>query len=232
MDPHNSATSDVVLVARMAQGDLGAELWGSIDRPPWRSEEHTSELQSLRHLVCRLLLEQTNRTVLASDRRTSQRSLPPLPRPPSTTLFPYTTLFRSPEPQIARLPRTTKEAGRWTPTTPRRLMLSLWRAWRRATSAQSCGGPSTGLLGDRKSTRLNSSHLGISYAVFCLNKQTELYSRPIAAPRSVAYHRSPAPPALPSFPTRRSSDLLSPRSPVFQGQPRRPVDGPPQLRDV
>src|SRR5262245_16671398 len=38
-----------------------------------RSEEHTSELQSLRHLVCRLLL----------------------PRPPRSTLFPYTTLFRS-----------------------------------------------------------------------------------------------------------------------------------------
>src|SRR5262245_8799929 len=41
-----------------------------------RSEEHTSELQSLRHLVCRLLLETTR----------------PSPR---TTLFPYTTLFRS-----------------------------------------------------------------------------------------------------------------------------------------
>src|ERR1035438_5682684 len=40
-----------------------------------RSEEHTSELQSLRHLVCRLLL----------------------PAPPRSTLFPYTTLFRSTE---------------------------------------------------------------------------------------------------------------------------------------
>src|ERR1035438_7760703 len=42
-----------------------------------RSEEHTSELQSLRHLVCRLLLEKIR-------------------RPPRSTLFPYTTLFRSP----------------------------------------------------------------------------------------------------------------------------------------
>src|ERR1039458_9138086 len=42
----------------------------------FRSEEHTSELQSLRHLVCRLLLRP----------------------PPSSTLFPYTTLFRSPQP--------------------------------------------------------------------------------------------------------------------------------------
>src|ERR1035441_1969848 len=43
------------------------------DRGTPRSEEHTSELQSLRHLVCRLLLR----------------------RPPRSTLFPYTTLFRS-----------------------------------------------------------------------------------------------------------------------------------------
>src|ERR1039458_5320392 len=42
-----------------------------------RSEEHTSELQSLRHLVCRLLLEKMIR------------------RKPRSTLFPYTTLFRS-----------------------------------------------------------------------------------------------------------------------------------------
>src|ERR1039458_8650395 len=41
-----------------------------------RSEEHTSELQSLRHLVCRLLLAMIR-------------------RPPRSTLFPYTTLFRS-----------------------------------------------------------------------------------------------------------------------------------------
>src|ERR1035441_9737671 len=41
-----------------------------------RSEEHTSELQSLRHLVCRLLLEKIG-------------------EPPRSTLFPYTTLFRS-----------------------------------------------------------------------------------------------------------------------------------------
>src|SRR5215472_18857586 len=60
-------------------------------------------------------------------------------RPPRSTLFPYTTLFRSPA------PRCTGSSRRC----PRR---------RR--------GP-----GDRKSTRLNSSHLGISYAVFCLKKK-------------------------------------------------------------
>src|SRR5215831_20738059 len=60
-------------------------------------------------------------------------------RPPRSTLFPYTTLFRSPRP-----PGPAHAGGE------HRL------------------GP---LAGDRKSTRLNSSHLGISYAVFCLKKK-------------------------------------------------------------
>src|ERR1035441_7135928 len=51
-----------------------AEKLVDVLRASSRSEEHTSELQSLRHLVCRLLL---------------------VGRPPSSTLFPYTTLFRS-----------------------------------------------------------------------------------------------------------------------------------------
>src|ERR1039458_9831339 len=75
-----------------------------------RSEEHTSELQSLRHLVCRLLLEKN--WVSAPPRRSpawsmlcsSGRGLIPsrtvfflmIRRPPRSTLFPYTTLFRSP----------------------------------------------------------------------------------------------------------------------------------------
>src|SRR5690625_641652 len=61
--------------------------------PACRSEEHTSELQSRGHLVCRLLLEKKNT-------KTSTPSLPSslsrlLPPPPRSTLFPYTTLFRS-----------------------------------------------------------------------------------------------------------------------------------------
>src|SRR6266566_351548 len=63
-------------------------------------------------------------------------------RPPRSTLFPYTTLFRS--------------------TQPRRPARSITRAYGRA--AASC-------RLDRKSTRLNSSHLVISYAVFCLKKK-------------------------------------------------------------
>src|SRR2546426_4013277 len=63
-------------------------------------------------------------------------------RPPRSTLFPYTTLFRSPR----RCPGVQPpEAGARLPAAHRR--------------------------GDRKSTRLNSSHLVISYAVFCLKKK-------------------------------------------------------------
>src|SRR5689334_24120664 len=67
-------------------------------------------------------------------------------RPPRSTLFPYTTLFRS------RL-----GAG------PERQAGSLGGA--RAAGPRGEGGP------DRKSTRLNSSHSSISYAVFCLKKK-------------------------------------------------------------
>src|SRR5438477_1224850 len=72
-------------------------------------------------------------------------------RPPRSTLFPYTTLFRSGGPL----------AGPVRPAVDRA----------RATR----GGPALALGGellDRKSTRLNSSHMSISYAVFCLKKKT------------------------------------------------------------
>src|SRR5438034_2984588 len=67
-------------------------------------------------------------------------------RPPRSTLFPYTTLFRS------RAPR--RPHARRRP-----------RARRPACPSRACG--------DRKSTRLNSSHTVISYAVFCLKKKKE-----------------------------------------------------------
>src|SRR5947199_7152009 len=81
-------------------------------------------------------------------------------RPPSSTLFPYTTLFRSlvdinlPGMSgiecVARLKRDMPEM--------RVLMLTTYE-------------DSHLIFKDRKSTRLNSSHLGISYAVFCLKKK-------------------------------------------------------------
>src|SRR5256885_5755721 len=76
-------------------------------------------------------------------------------RPPRSTLFPYTTLFRSP--QARRVSKNT--SGRDSPSAR-----SVSCQTRSATSA---------LTSDRKSTRLNSSHLVISYAVFCLKKKNE-----------------------------------------------------------
>src|SRR5262245_36981434 len=136
-----------------------------------RSEEHTSELQSLRHLVCRLLPH------------------------PCTPPFPYTTLFRS-QRCVVRANRAYEGAG---------LQLTGGRIEdcriERNDAAEGSGGGAVSIVGrgvvllrcaivnntkgtaDRKSTRLNSSHLGISYAVFCPTR------------------------VLPPFPTRRSSDL-------------------------
>src|SRR5437762_1319804 len=146
----------------------------SIGRNAPRSEEHTSELQSPMYLVCRLLLR----------------------RPPASTLFPYTTLFRSHwgvSGKGHRYPArccsdSSHESDRGAacsdgshrpPAAP--------RACRRpaACAVIEPAGASAGTLQDRKSTRLNSSHRCISYAVFCF-----------------AAH-----PHLHSFPTRRSSDL-------------------------
>src|SRR2546430_9666620 len=85
-------------------------------------------------------------------------------RPPRSTLFPYTTLFRSrrdAEGRLSRIPEeTAREGSRRRPARrPRRR--------------------------DRKSTRLNSSHSQISYAVFCLKKKKQ----PLSASPSVHEHR-------------------------------------------
>src|SRR5262245_62236599 len=74
-------------------------------------------------------------------------------RPPRSTLFPYTTLFRS---EVAEVTEVIGDA----------LQLEEDPA-QRERAARRLGG------GDRKSTRLNSSHLGISYAVFCLKKKNK-----------------------------------------------------------
>src|SRR3712207_9058666 len=81
-------------------------------------------------------------------------------RPPRSTLFPYTTLFRSQSlgvgPFGIRLP----------------VMMGVTFAAVSPMVAMA-GDPNLGLLGDRKSTRLNSSHANISYAVFCLKKKNK-----------------------------------------------------------
>src|SRR2546430_4954107 len=95
-------------------------------------------------------------------------------RPPRSTLFPYTTLFRSVSPQHRRdLPE-----GNWFLATSAwqnfvRPILARARSARlgRAHSPHRKDKP-----GDRKSTRLNSSHSQISYAVFCLKKKKKKQS--------------------------------------------------------
>src|SRR2546422_1719227 len=98
-------------------------------------------------------------------------------RPPRSTLFPYTTLFRSSLPicpgAVQRLRErrgparcSAERAGRGG--TPRALALDPTEST--SSSHRAPHGPREG-PGDRKSTRLNSSHGYISYAVFCLKKK-------------------------------------------------------------
>src|SRR5256885_10781046 len=91
-------------------------------------------------------------------------------RPPRSTLFPYTTLFRSTGP-VRQRPVNQVLSHRLAESvhdrTQRRLGLSgILGAWIPGKGEIGDAG-----RGDRKSTRLNSSHLVISYAVFCLKKK-------------------------------------------------------------
>src|SRR5690349_24175760 len=100
-----------------------------------------------------------------------------LRRPPAPTLFPYTTLFRSPRRLLLRIRRAEelrhglRRGGRAPASTalrdqePGRLPDPPRAVQDRSRPA---GGPR-----DRKSTRLNSSHVDISYAVFCLKKKNK-----------------------------------------------------------
>src|SRR5690349_23726859 len=91
-----------------------------------------------------------------------------VPRAPRSTLFPYTTLFRSlARHRRAGAERAPRGAVRGARAARRRVGLSLQGALPRAAAL---GDPQGGAR-DRKSTRLNSSHVEISYAVFCLKKK-------------------------------------------------------------
>src|SRR5437868_7937937 len=85
-----------------------------------------------------------------------------LPRPPISTLFPYTTLFRSVESLTTLLWKASSRAFRSAMGRP-------WCLSPRHSTARLESSASE--RGDRKSTRLNSSHVSISYAVFCLKKK-------------------------------------------------------------
>src|ERR1039458_7546668 len=109
-------------------------------------------------------------------------------RPPRSTLFPYTTLFRS--------------------------LLAVWAV----AESPAVVGPDRGDGHlDRKSTRLNSSHLGISYAVFCLQKKTE---RPVGHSCNRYVQRSLT---LAQTPQRHRT---GPTRPCYAAPPARdPLDG-------
>src|SRR3712207_7422223 len=95
-------------------------------------------------------------------RRPTQFFLLMIRRPPRSTLFPYTTLFRSAD---LRLREVLLEAQ------PQDLALAVREHAHQALDGRGVlGDPEAGV--DRKSTRLNSSYANISYAVFCLQKKT------------------------------------------------------------
>src|SRR5258705_10206000 len=84
-------------------------------------------------------------------------------RPPRSTLFPYTTLFRSP--------------GNGRHQGPRSVVLT--RTPLMGPSQKRRAREHDGPRADRKSTRLNSSHLGIPYAVFCFKKKKTVATHPL-----------------------------------------------------
>src|SRR5438132_7902507 len=92
-------------------------------------------------------------------------------RPPRSTLFPYTTLFRSSAPE--RLHRELQNLSC--------ACLASFRPPPRPHGLRTTRRP------DRKSTRLNSSHTVISYAVFCLKKKNRIHSKPVLAPARKSY---------------------------------------------
>src|SRR3712207_6872279 len=97
-------------------------------------------------------------------------------RPPRSTLFPYTTLFRSPSVGEDRPAAVHRRVLVGLPVLFLFLVLSRLALWLYVylPVGQLHGQPGVLTLasdGDRKSTRLNSSHANISYAVFCLKKK-------------------------------------------------------------
>src|SRR2546427_9488553 len=102
-------------------------------------------------------------------------------RPPRSTLFPYTTLFRSRRVATDPHGRDNRRPG-GPPHRPRQQGGSRGRATRRSGEAAARHprhGTARGPARDRKSTRLNSSHSQISYAVFCLKKKKNDVMAPV-----------------------------------------------------
>src|SRR3712207_8916400 len=98
-------------------------------------------------------------------------------RPPRSTLFPYTTLFRSDgrertpgdRDERAEPPRVRSASGGEPQPEHEQQPAAVEQVGRGAVRRRELG--AVGVEADRKSTRLNSSHANISYAVFCLKKK-------------------------------------------------------------
>src|SRR5688572_31118001 len=93
-------------------------------------------------------------------------------RPPRSTLFPYMTLFRSTE-KRKRQPSssTSSDAKAQVAAIMPSTTIAQKASWYAANAAEPAATAPAQLEKDRKSTRLNSSHSQISYAVFCLKKK-------------------------------------------------------------
>src|SRR5260370_18789 len=160
-NPHSPRTPDVLRLPFMPEAPEALVLEGLqavLAGGTVRSEEHTSELQSHLNLVCRLLLEkkkESRDTVCAMRCRFFFLMIR---RPPRSTLFPYTPLFRSG--CTANHSPPPRSAGT-IPTVPERrtsCACRLCRRRRKRSSSRGCKPSWPGERLDRKSTRLNSSH--------------------------------------------------------------------------
>src|SRR3989454_5242794 len=97
-------------------------------------------------------------------------------RPPRSTLFPYTTLFRSLDVKAEEIIAWTEEAEARMERVPPQVKGVARTALLRYAIEQGHTVITNKVIEDRKSTRLNSSHLVISYAVFCLKKKKKNYN--------------------------------------------------------
>src|SRR5437899_4943962 len=100
-----------------------------------------------------------------------------IPTPPRSSLFPYTTLFRSRFLVLRESgPKMLTDYGSskpWVSLVPEDRASKAWPQRNVQNLSSECRFCLGQAQGDRKSTRLNSSHLGISYAVFCLKKKNK-----------------------------------------------------------
>src|SRR2546430_10395867 len=95
-------------------------------------------------------------------------------RPPRSTLFPYTTLFRSKKKSKARISFTESDPACFEMDEPNKRVRLPKLGWVKCRFTRHIEGqPNSVTVKDRKSTRLNSSHSQISYAVFCLKNKKD-----------------------------------------------------------